>query len=109
MSDTDSSLRIVVGPQERCGVRGVPLDVREELSLEIERGSEDAPRNAIALELAEPKFDLVEPGAVCRRVMQLDARVLCQPHLDGWRLVRREVVDDDVDHFPSIPAGRLIE
>ena len=41
--------------------------------------------------------------------MQLDARVLCQPHLDGWRLVRREVVDDDVDHFPSIPAGRLIE
>jgi hypothetical protein len=85
MSDTDSSLPIVVRPQERCGVGVVLLDVREELSLEIERGGEDAPCNAIALELAEPQFDLVEPGAVRRRVMQLDARGLGQPRLYGCR------------------------
>jgi hypothetical protein len=109
MSDTDPSLRSVVGPQERCGVPVVLLDVREELSLEIERGREDASRNAIALELTEPEFDLVEPGAVRRRVIQLNARVLCQPRLYGCRLVRREVVDNEVDRFPSIPAGRLIE
>ena len=43
MSDTDSSSRISVGPQERCGVTVVLFDVGKELSLEIERGREDAP------------------------------------------------------------------
>ena len=103
MSDTDTSLGIVVGPQERYGVFVVPLDVRQQLSLEIERGREDPSRNAIAFEFAEPEFHLIEPGAVRRCVVQLDARMLRQPCLHGRGLVRGQVIDDDVDRFPAIP------
>ena len=49
----------------------------------------------------EPAFDLIEPGRVGRRVMEMDGRMRHQegPHL--LRFVGREIVHDDVHLAPS--------
>ena len=45
----------------------------------------------------EPALYLVQPGGAGRREMNMEPRVLVQPFLDSWRLVRRVIVGDDVD------------
>lgn len=64
MSDTDSPLGMVVGPEERFGLSVVLVDVGQELSLEILGRGKDASLDAVPFELAEPQLHLVEPGAV---------------------------------------------
>ena len=45
----------------------------------------------------EPRLDLVQPGAGSRREMEMIPRVLRQPALDGRRLVRAVVVEDEMN------------
>lgn len=72
-------------------------NVSHQLSAKIISRSKDASGNAIPLDLTEPEFDLVQPGAVGRRVVDLDAGVLVKPRLHLFGLVSREVVDDQMD------------
>ena len=51
----------------------------------------------VALDLAEPQLDLVEPGRVGRGEVHMNAGVLAQELLDLLGLVRREVVGDHMD------------
>lgn len=45
---------------------------------------------------AEPAFDLIEPGAIGRRVVQMEARMARQPRPHFRMLVGRVVVDDQI-------------
>ncbi len=46
---------------DRLGVGGVSLDVAADLACRVMNRSEDAACDRVALDLAEPQFDLVEP------------------------------------------------
>ncbi len=52
------------------------------------------------------QLDLGKPGAVGRRVVQMDARMFRKPGVDLECFVGREVIQDDVDLFPPIAARR---
>ena len=50
-------------------------DVAHEFSLEVGDGSEYAARDDVALDLAEPQLDLVEPRGVGRSEVQMNLRM----------------------------------
>jgi hypothetical protein len=58
----------------------------------VDRG-EDAAMDEVAFDLAEPELDLVEPGGVGRGEVEM----YVGPLLDATRLMRGEVVEDDVE------------
>jgi hypothetical protein len=72
-------------------------DILHQLAPEIAGGGEDAPGDHVTLDFGEPDLDLVEPGAVGGREMEMHVRVFTQPLLHGRGLVGRLVVQDHVD------------
>ena len=97
MWSTDPTGDIVVLPLDRLRVPVVLLDVAQELAAEVAGGGEDAAGDDIALDLAQPDLDLVEPAGVARREVQPDVAVKAQELLHAFGLVGRKVVEDDVD------------
>ena len=75
----------------------VRLDVTHQLTREISYGSENAACDDFALDAGKPDLDLVEPRRVGRREVELDVRVLVEEGFDLLRLVRRQIVQDNVD------------
>lgn len=61
----------------------------------------NAAGDEIPLDLREAQLDLVGPGRVGRRKVQMLRRVRFEKRCNGLRLLSREVVDDDVDLFTS--------
>src|SRR6516162_11531331 len=59
--------------------------------------AEGAAPDLVLRDEPEPALDLVEPAGVSGRVMNVVARVACQPGLDLGMLVRAVVVGDEVD------------
>src|SRR5437764_15210599 len=84
-------------PRTRFGSLDVLADVAHELSAQIGDGSEDATGDDVALDPGEPQLDLVEPGRVSRREVQVDSGVPVQELGDRLGLVRRQVIGDPVD------------
>lgn len=86
-----------LGPDERLGILIADLDIASDIAFQLDdalvRGSLDLPLR----EQREPSLDLVEPGAVRRREVEVEAGVLREPSLDRWCLVSRIVVHHDVD------------
>ncbi len=76
-------------------------DVAHELSLEIGDGSEHAACDDVALDLAEPQLDLVEPRGVRGSEVQMNLRVRFEELFDRLTLVSREVIGDHVDLFAA--------
>jgi hypothetical protein len=72
-------------------------DVLDELSAQVGDGSEDAACDDGALDLGKPQLDLVEPGRVSRREVQVDSGVEIQELGDLLGFVRRQVIGDYVD------------
>ena len=66
---------VLVGPREGDGGLIVVSDVAHDLPAKVALGGEDAAGDDIALDLGEPDLDLIEPGGIGGRVMELDARV----------------------------------
>jgi hypothetical protein len=60
------------------------------LSPQIRDGGEDASSNDIPFDPGEPQFDLVEPGRVSRREVQVDSGMPIQKLGDPLGLVRRQ-------------------
>jgi hypothetical protein len=56
-----------------------------------------APPDPFRGQLGEPALDEVEAGGVGRREVEREAGMTLQPALDGGRLVRRGVVEHEVD------------
>jgi class 3 adenylate cyclase len=96
-----------LGPHKRprVGVPGVGpgLDRCGELG----HRAVGAATQPLAGQLGEPPLDQVQPGAVGRGEVQLEARMGHQPAPDGGRLVGRGVVADHVDG--QVSRHRLVD
>ena len=80
-------------------------DVAHELSLEIRDRSEHAASDDVALDLAEPQLDLVEPGGVGRSEVQMNLRVRFQEVFDRLLLWAERL---SAITWISLPRGWLI-
>ena len=83
----------------------VEPDIAQDLAFQIGNGSEDAAVDDVALELAEPSLDLIEPRRVGRGEVQIHIGMVLQEVLDEFRFVRGKVVQDDV-HLALDGLGR---
>ena len=92
--------RIAVGPADRFRVFVVARDVAPDLPREIGQRGEDASREQVAFDFGKPEFDLIEPGRIRRREVQMDAGMRVEKRLDLLGFMRREVIDNDVDLAP---------
>src|ERR1022692_5172510 len=79
----------------------VLADVSQELSLQVGDGSEYASRDDVALDLAEPQLDLIQPRRVGRSEVQVNLGMHGQEVRDRPVLVSREVVGDHMDLFAA--------
>jgi len=73
--------------------------------LQIGNGREDASSDQIAFDLGEPQLDLVEPGRVRGREVQMNVRMAGEEGSNALRLVRGEIVSNDVNFL----APRLVD
>src|SRR5260370_16426326 len=96
---------ISIFPLHRSGRFVVLTDVSHELSLQIRDGSEYTSRDDIALDLAEPQLDLIQPRRVGWSEVQVNFGMHCQEVHDRFALVSREVVGDHM----NLLAPRLID
>ena len=79
-------------------------DVAHELAGQVLDRGEDPAGNHIALDLGEPVFDLVEPGGVGRRVVEMDSGMSHKELLHPLGLVGREIVGNEM----NLRAARLV-
>src|ERR1700692_1690836 len=96
---------IGIFPLHGTGRFVVLTDVSHELSLQIRNGSEYTSRDDIALDLAEPQLDLIQPRRVGWSEVQVNIGMHCQEVHDQFALVSREVVGDHM----NLLAARLID
>lgn len=104
----DSLPGIVVRPANRARIPVVATDVAHQLLGQVRGRCEDASRDHVALDLGEPDLDLIEPGRIRRCEVQLQARRAFEEAADLCRLVRGEVVEDDVDLSPGRLSGQQL-
>ena len=82
----------------------IGLDVSDQRSHGVERAAADG----LAGEDAEPGLDHVEPRGAGRREVEVDAGMSLKPCLDLGGLVRRRVVENDMEFAPVV-TGNLLE
>ena len=86
-----------LGPDERLRVLVVDVEVAEDGRLELGGAAMRAAADLLLGEEREEGLDEVDPGRSGRREVEMVARVFGQPAMDQRRLVRADVVEDDVD------------
>ena len=92
------------GPNERLWVVVVMLDVLGDGLLKIVHGCEAVAPDPVLGDVTKEPLDHVQPGGAGGREVHDEARMLCQPRANLRMLMRRVVVDDQVqDHL----LGRL--
>src|SRR3989304_5469168 len=91
----------VLGPDEAAWGLVVMSEVPFNRGDEGWHALEGAPTNAVARDLAEPPFDEVQPRTAGRNEMKVHPRMTTQPPVDGWALVRAQVVQDHMDGVVS--------
>src|SRR5258708_6489299 len=92
---------ISIFPLHGTGRFVVLTDVSQELSFQIRDGSEYASRDDVALDLAEPQLDLIQPRRVGRSEVQMNFGMHRQEVRDRPALVSREVISDHMDFFAA--------
>ncbi len=92
--------RTSIAPTDRFRGLVVVPDVATNFLREVSDGREDPPSDEIAFDLRKPELDLVEPGRIGRREMQLHVWMLQQKRPHGLGLMRRQIVGDDVNLAP---------
>ena len=88
---------VAIGPLDGLGSPVVVTDVAHQLAGQVLNRGEYPARNNIALKLGEPVFDLVEPGRVGRRVVEVQSGVRREELLHPRGLMSRQVVRDNMD------------
>ena len=63
--------RVAVSPLNGFGAFVIKADIAHDFAGQIGAGSKDATSDQIALDFTQPDFDLVEPGGVSGRVMEV--------------------------------------
>ena len=86
-----------IRPLKRRGLVIVVTNVGDDLASEVRDRCEDAAGDHVAFDLREPEFHLIEPRAIGRGEMQMDAGMASEEGRDQLGLVRREVIEDEVD------------
>src|SRR6202158_3172909 len=92
---------ISIFPLHGTGRFVVLTDVSQELSFQIRDGSEYASRDDVALDLAEPQLDWIQPRRVARSEVQVNLGMHRQEVGDRPALVSREVVGDHMNLFTA--------
>src|SRR5438445_10590239 len=95
---------ISIFPLHGSGRFVVLTDVSQELFVQIRNGSEYASGDDVALDLAEPQLDLIQPRRVGRSEAQVNLGMHRQEVRDRPALVSREVVGD---HMDLLTAGLI--
>jgi len=95
------------GPFERFRFGIVGLDVSVNGAAHLGRRGEAGPLERVTAELAEPDFDLVEPGSMGRGVVEVNILVSLQPTV-VLGLMGIEVVQDDVNLLVTVLGDHLI-
>jgi len=72
-------------------------DIAHQLAAQVRDGGENTACGHVALNLCKPELDLVQPGRIGRRVVELNVGMSHQERPDLLRFVCGQVVDDDVD------------
>src|SRR5919199_1544931 len=94
-----------VPPLDGLGRLVVQSDVAEKLAAEVAGRTEDASGDDVALDLAEPELDLIQPAGVGGREVEMEVLMKTQELLHALALVGRKVVQDDVDLLLGGPAA----
>src|SRR4029450_13268421 len=75
----------------------IARDVTPNLARQIWNRGEDAAGQQVAFDLRKPELDLVQPGRVGGRKVQVHSRMRVQKRRDGRGFVRGQVVDNHMD------------
>ena len=100
---------LAIGPIEGMRVTIPVRDIRHQRRVQVALAVEDAAADGLAGDEREPAFDLVEPGRVRRRGMEVEARMLKEPVLHLRREVVRGVVEDAMHVTALVVPGALLE
>lgn len=84
------------GPCEGAGGAVVGFDKSIDVVPELSDAGEARAAEGLPAEDREPALDLVEPGGMGRREVEMNILVAGQPNIAG-RLMGTEIVEDDVD------------
>src|SRR5579872_362944 len=93
----DALFRVGISPADRACAIGVSTNVFHKLAAKIGHGSEDTASNHIALDLGKPDLDLIQPRRVGRSEVKAHLRMIRQKLLDRVCLMRRQVVENNVN------------
>ena len=72
-------------------------DVGHDPARQVFAGRKDAAMDQVALDLGEPQLDLIEPRGVGRCGVKVNVGALFEEVADALPLMRRKIVEDDVD------------
>ena len=100
----DSPANITVFPFEGAGCFRIGADVAHKLSSEIVDRSENAASDDFALQPCEPDFNLIQPGRIGAREVKFHVGVSPQELFDLVGLVRRQIVENDVNLLVRLAA-----
>jgi hypothetical protein len=78
-------------------VCGIGVDVAAKLASQIKNRSEHTTSDHVAFDFGEPDLDLIEPRRIGRCEVQPYLGMRLQKISNGLGLVRREVIENDVD------------
>src|SRR5215471_20931898 len=87
---------VPVHPFDGLGRLVVVTDIANQLSSQIAYGSENASGNQVPFDLGKPQFDLVQPGRISGREMQVQLWMIGQKALHATSLMIRKIVYNDV-------------
>src|SRR5882757_3008710 len=101
---------ISIFPLHGTGRFVVLTDVSQELSLQIRDGSEYTSRDDVALDLAKPQLDLIQPRGIGRSEVQVNLGMRRQKVRDRPALVSRDVVGEKRGELGrGVPCSRFAE
>src|SRR5215831_5487021 len=85
------------GPCEGSGTLVVDIEIFADSSFQFFYAAENPAPNAFVGDFSKPPFHKVDPGAISRREMEMEARPFGKPFPDGRGFMRAVVVENDVD------------
>lgn len=92
--------RIAIGPANWLGDLVVAMDIATDLASQVGDEREHAARQEVSLDFRKP--ELVQPGRIGRREMQMHVRVLQQERAHGLGLMRRQIVGEPSDRRADV-------
>ena len=95
------------GPDERFGIFIVFGNEGIDVLAKFGNGREGCILEGFSSQDREPDFDLVEPGGVRRREVEVDVGMTLDPTI-GFRLVSIEVIEDDVKSGVRVVGDNIV-